>query len=93
MCITTHYHQRELYLSAAQRYALTDRWDVSLSADYQMNALTADLVDFVYPRRHTGLVAAATSLRVGRGDLQASVLGTFATELVKSGSASAVDRH
>ena len=93
MYINNHYHQRELYLSAAQRYALTDRWDVSLSADYQMNALNADLVDFVYPRRHTGLVAAATSLRVGRVDLQASVLGTFVTERVKSGSASAEDRH
>ena len=74
--------QQEAYLSAAHKYAILPGWDVSLSTDYQWNALEADLQDFARPRRHTLLVAAATAFewRGLRG--QASALGTFVWDKV-----------
>lgn len=92
MYVDNHYRQHEGYFSLAQRYSLLPVWDISLSADYQYNLLDADLVNFVYPRRHTGLVAAATALHWKRLKFQTSLLGTFVHEQVKSGAQSAKDR-
>lgn len=92
MYVDNHYRQHEGYFSLAQRYSLSSVWDISLSADYQYNLLDADLVNFVYPRRHTGLVAAATALHWERLKFQTSLLGTFVHEQVKSGAKSAKDR-
>lgn len=89
MYVNNHYYQHEAYLSTAQRYALLPVWDVSLSADYQFNLLNADLTDFAYPRRHTELVAAATSLHLDRIKMQASILGTFVQDHVRSETAAA----
>lgn len=92
MYVDNHYRQHEGYFSLAQRYSLLPVWDISLSADYQYNLLDADLVNFVYPRRHTGLVAVATALHWERLKFQTSLLGTFVHEQVKSGAKSAKDR-
>lgn len=89
MYTNNHYYQHEVYTSVANRFTLLPWWDVSLSTDYQFNLLNADLRDFVYPRRHTGLIAAATALHFERFKLQASLLGTFVGDRVKSDTASA----
>jgi outer membrane cobalamin receptor len=80
MYIDNSFTQQEFYLSTAHRYRLLPIWDVSLSADYQWNTLDAGLQDFVYPRRHTALVAGATALEWKRLKAQASLLGTFVFE-------------
>lgn len=77
MYTDNRYRQQELYLTAANRFVLFPWWEVNVSTDWQFNHLDADLRDFVYPRRHTMLAAAATALRFDRVELQASLLGTW----------------
>lgn len=92
MYTNNHYYQQEVYASLANRWAVTPFWDVSLSTDYQFNLLNADLTDFAYPRRHTEMVALATSLEIGGLKLQGSVLGTFVQERVKGAGQAAPGR-
>ena len=92
MYVNNHYHQQEVYASVANRYTLSSVWNVSLAADYQFNLLNADLTDFVYPRRHTGLLAVATSFHFDRLKMQASLLGTFVHDRVKSDADAAGDK-
>jgi outer membrane cobalamin receptor len=80
MYIDNTFRQQEVYVSAANRYTILPNWDASLSADYQWNTLDASLQDFAYPRRHTALVALASSLEWRRLKVQASLLGTFVFE-------------
>lgn len=89
MYVNNRYHQHEVYLSLSQRYSILPVWDVSLSADYQFNLLNADLTDFVYPRRHTQLAAAATALHLNRFKAQASLLGTFVQDHTRNGASAA----
>lgn len=84
MYVNNHYYQHEAYVSVAQRYSPFSVWDINLSADYQFNLLDADLKDFVYPRRHTMLAALASSLHFSRVKMQASLLGTFVCDRVRS---------
>lgn len=79
-----HYRQQEVYLSAAQMYSIFSCWDISLSTDFQWNKLNADLINFAYPRRYTGLVAIASSFEMEPVKLQASLLGTFTKETTSS---------
>ena len=67
----------------ANRVRITDGWDVNLSTDYQWNHLDANLANFGYPTRHTGLVALATAYRWQRFKAQASLLGTFVADRFK----------
>ena len=87
MYVNNHYYQHEVYASVANKYSIFPVWDVSLSADYQFNLLNADLTDFVYPRRHTQLVAMATALHFPLVKMQASLLGTFVQDHTRSNSA------
>lgn len=88
MYTDNHYYQHETYVSVANRFTLTSFWDVNVSADWQYNLLDADLRDFAYPRRNTGLLAAATSFSFEQIKLQASILGTFVHDrTANSGSA------
>ena len=89
MYVNNHYYQHEVYASVANRYSILPVWDVSLSADYQFNLLNADLTDFVYPRRHTELVAVATALHLERFKAQASLLGTFVQDHARTGAQAA----
>lgn len=84
--IQNTYIQQELYASWINKYSILPIWDISLSADYQWNKLNADLVNFSYPIRQTTLVAAATSLNLGKFKAQGSLLGTFVHEQVKMNS-------
>jgi len=79
------YKQREFYLSSANAYSLLPFWDVSLSYDVQWNEMWSDMNDFVFPERFSHLVAAATSVQLGKVKLQGSGLGTFVTEQVETG--------
>jgi outer membrane cobalamin receptor len=82
MHIDNVFRQQEVYVSAANKYALLPNFDVSLSVDYQWNILDADLQDFVYPKRHTLLAALATAFEWRGWKAQASLLGTFVREEV-----------
>ena len=92
MYTNNHYYQHETYLSVANRFAPLPGWNLCLSADHQFNLLDADLTDFAYPRRHTTLMAAATSFDFGALRLQASLLGTWVHDKVRAGAASASDK-
>lgn len=86
------YIQREAYVSWANIYSVTDKWDVSLSTDYQFNNLDADLANFSYPTRHTNLVAIASTYRFNKLYVQGSLLGTFVKESVEQNT-SAPDKN
>ncbi len=89
MYVNNHYYQHEAYVSVANRYSILPAWEVGLSADYQFNLLDADLTDFVFPRRHTQLLAVATAFRLSRLEMQASLLGTFVQDHVRDGGGAA----
>lgn len=76
------FRQEEVYVSLANHYKINRFWDVALSADYQWNTLDATLQDFVYPKRNTWLVAAATTIDWRRLKVLGSLLGTFINENV-----------
>ncbi|MBQ7192190.1 MAG: TonB-dependent receptor [Paludibacteraceae bacterium] len=89
MYIDNHFTQQEVYLSVANRWSIFGdksmtsidskgvNWDIALSADYQWNYLSSNLVNFVYPTRHTVLAAVATQLDWKYLKAQASLLATF----------------
>ncbi len=83
MYIDNRYRQHEVYISAAQRYGIMRNWDVSLSADYMMNALEADLNRFARPLRHSFYIAPATAWNTTRTTLQANVLLTHINNRVR----------
>lgn len=81
--VNNSFHQRELYGSVANKYSITNHWDVSLSTDIQYNTLSSNMPGFTPPKRTTTLVAAATALEVGRVKMQGSLLATLVNESVK----------
>jgi outer membrane cobalamin receptor len=80
--INNTFLQQEIYASIANRYAILPNWDINLSADYQWNNLDANLINFVYPRRHTALAALATAFEWKCLKAQASFLSTFVFDRV-----------
>ena len=92
MYVDNRYHQHEAYVSTTHRYALLPGWDISLAADYQFNLLNADLQDFVYPRRHTELMAVASAWQWDRLRAQASLLGTFVQDHLRDNANAADNR-
>ena len=92
MYINNVYRQQEVYASTANCLDLTSFWSLNLSVDWQFNLLNANLKDFVYPRRNTGLFAAATALNFDRFKLQASLLGTFVSDRLREKGNAASDK-
>ncbi|MBO6222594.1 MAG: TonB-dependent receptor [Bacteroidales bacterium] len=92
MYVNSHFRQKEGYFSAAHLFAITPWWSVSLSDDFAINKLNADLTDFVYPTRYSFLNAAATSISLKRFKMQASLLHTFVKDKTKAASAQASSR-
>ncbi|RZL48675.1 MAG: TonB-dependent receptor [Pedobacter sp.] len=78
------YTQQEAYFSFANQVQLNSFWAVSVSADYSFQKLDANLNEFAYPTRNTGLVALASSIRWPRFNLQANVLATLINDKVKT---------
>jgi len=81
--LDNRYHQDEVYLSVANRFRILPVWEVALSADYQWNKLNANLYRFPFPTRHTLLTALASELKLKSFSLQASLLGTFVSDMVR----------
>lgn len=92
MYVDNRYHQQEGYLSVANELRIKDWWRASLSADVQLNTLTADLTDFAYPTRLTVLGSAATAIDFERFKMQASLLYTFIHDHTRYVGAAAGDR-
>ena len=91
MLIDNTFRQQETYLSVANRYALSKRWDAVLSADMQYNTLISDLDGFVFPKRLTTLIALASAADLGKVKMQGSLLATFVRERINSGNTTADD--
>lgn len=89
MYVDNTYRQQELYLSSAHLISILPSWSVNISGDFLYNQLNADLVDFVYPRRYTGLVALASSLSLKKIKIQGSLLGTFVQDDTKAANGGA----
>ncbi len=71
------YNQQEAYLSWANKVAVFDWWDLSLSYDLQWNGLS----DYMSVSRFSHWLAAATAFNVyDYLRIQASILGTFINE-------------
>lgn len=85
--VDNKYLQHDFYISSANKFKIAQWLHFNLSADYQLNKMKANLVNFSYPTRHTLLTAAAGEIRLKWMTLQASVLGTFVREKVKINSA------
>lgn len=86
------YRQKEIYISTANEYGVTDHWSVSASYDFLWNTLDADVYAFVKPDRISQFLSAATSLNLERFRVQASVLGTFIHDRIR-GQQSPPDKH
>lgn len=86
------YHQQEAYVSVVQGVRLSPMWELGFSTDYQCNVLRANLRDFAYPRRHTLLWSVAASLQLDHLKAQASMLGTWVHDRVRTGAERASDR-
>ena len=82
--LNNKYTQQEWYFSLAQEYSLTNFLNISLSTDYIRQGLDANLYDFAYPTRQTGLVAMASKLHWPKFNVQANVLATFVNDEVES---------
>jgi hypothetical protein len=71
------YKQKELYLSTAHEYSITDFWEASASYDFMWNALDTDITGFSKPDRFSNYLSIATSFDFGRIKMQGSLLGTL----------------
>ena len=71
------YYQNELYVSLVNQVSIFAWWDVSLSTDFTVNALDANLYRFAYPTRNSWLGAFSNRLKWERLDIQASLLGGY----------------
>lgn len=87
------YYQQEAYFSSANLFTILPWWSINVSGDFLFNTLNANLNDFVYPRRYTGLCAIATSMDLTKVKLQASLLGTFVHETTRTSGSAANDKH
>ncbi len=86
--IDDRYTQRELYQSASVSYKLFKTWEVSYATDFSITDLNVNLPQYAYPTRVTLLNALASNFTAGRWKLQGSLLKSYVTETVETGSAS-----
>lgn len=84
--LENNYKQREVYLSVANLFVLSNVLRSSLSVDYLYNNLDADLKDFAFPERHTVLLNAAFEWWKNNLTLQANGLATLFNEKVRLGN-------
>lgn len=85
--LNNRYHQQEYNASLVNEYRIREGWRISLATDWIENRMQANLDNFVYPVRNTGLVAIATEWKRKRLIAAGNVLGTFIHEKVRSGAA------
>lgn len=77
MLIDNSYRQQEVYVSLANVYEILRGWSASVSYDFRWNKLNSDLNNFVFPRRYSHFISAATAYDSRRLKVQGSLLGTF----------------
>lgn len=77
------YRQQEFYLSTANVIELMPNWSASLSYDLRWNKLNATTYNFAYPTRWTHMLSLATAIDFRRTKVQASVVGSYATDHTK----------
>ncbi|RLJ74810.1 TonB-dependent receptor plug domain-containing protein [Pedobacter alluvionis] len=87
--LDNRYTETEWYISAANLYKISKIWEISLATDYSLQRLDANLYDFAYPSRNTGLVVLASALNLNRLIVQGNILATLIAEQVKNGDQSA----
>ncbi len=80
--VDNDFRQQEVYVSGAFRADVFRWWEMALSADYIYNHLDSNKPLFVYPRRHTGLLALSTAFHYRWFRLQATALGTLVSDRV-----------
>lgn len=80
MYIDNKFHQDEIYVSAANRLTPRPWLDMNMAVDYQWNTLSASLVNFSRPKRHTLMTAAAAAVNLGCFRAQASLLWTWVSD-------------
>ncbi len=86
------YRQKEIYISSANEFEITDKWRVSGSYDFLWNTLDADVYGFVKPDRISQFLSVATSLNLDRFKAQGSLLGTYIHDNIR-GQQAPEDKH
>lgn len=81
--VDNKYLQESWYVSSANKFRVLPYLQFNIAADFTLNTMKSNIVDFSYPTRHSLLTAAAAELSFDRFKLQASGLGTFVNEKVK----------
>jgi len=81
--VDNKYNLHEAYISTANMFNILPFWSVNISGDFQWNKLNANLEEFVYPKRYSTWIAAATSINFNRFKAQASILATYIHEEFK----------
>lgn len=77
------YMLHDFYISSANLFSILPFWTANISADFQWNKMNSDIVEFIYPQRWSGWVAAATSFDLQRLKIQASILTTLIHETTR----------
>lgn len=83
--VDNRYKQKEFYISTSHAVSLFRFWDLAVAYDYQFNALNSDMANFAFPKRHTNMLALATSFQIWRLKIQGSCLGTFIKDKTQTG--------
>lgn len=83
--VDNRYRQQEFYISMANGYKPLRWLEFSLSADYQLNGLSADLPEFAFPLRHSIFVAFSSNFRLKKVNIQASILMNHITDKLRFG--------
>lgn len=86
---TDVYTQREYYASGALLYTPSPFLSFSMAEDVFVNTLDATIPNCPYPTRYSSLTALSAQYKNTRLTATASLLGTFVTEELETGDASA----
>jgi len=78
--LDNRYYQNELYVSLVNQAGIFGWWEVSLSTDFSVNTLDANLYRFAYPTRYSYLAALSNRLKWERIDIQVNLLGGYMDE-------------
>jgi len=81
--IDNTYRQGEIYISTANMYEFTPRWQASVAYDILYNTMTSDKYNFTRPTRLSQYLSMATSVNLDRFKLQASLMGTSIHDRLK----------
>ncbi len=86
MYIDNRFRQQEVYLSTAHHLTFNKHWEANLSADWQLNKLEANLVNFARPGRHTWMWVGSAAYELGKFRAMGSLMGTHTMDKVKLGA-------